>query len=183
MPKRLYITLGLAIIGGLLLFWYSSLGGFEDPKIEQFDKNAIKLIGRSHKGFPNDSEVGGLFKEIRQQIVEGRLIGNLNVAYFGNPDQNIEPIEIFVGVEAKSDLSEAPTGLEIRKIKAGKVIRAVINAYSVVSPNPDKVNELLKESLEGTGLKPSGIYMERYRSKKEIWTEVYLTKKGENNKK
>lgn len=174
MPKRLYITLGLAVIGGLLILWYANLGGFKEPIIEQVDKEAIRLIGRSHKGFPNDSEVGGLFKEIRQQIEEGRLIGNLNVVYFGNPDQNEEPIEIFVGVETKNEVSEAPTGLEIRKIEAGKVARAIINAYSVVSPNPDKINTLLKESLEGTGLKPSGIYMERYRSEKEIWTEIYV---------
>ncbi|MFT5618596.1 MAG: hypothetical protein ACI85I_001831 [Arenicella sp.] len=174
MPKRLYITLGLAVIGGLLLLWYANLGGFEDPKIEQVDKKAVKFIGRAHKGFPSDSEVGGLFKEIRQQIEEGRLIGNLNVVYFGNPDQHEEPIEIFVGVEVKNEASEAPTGLEIRKIEAGKVARAIVNAYSVVSPNPNKINEMLKESLEGTGLKPSDIYMERYRSEKEIWTEVYL---------
>ncbi len=174
MSKRLYITLALAIIGGLLLLWYANLGGFEDPIIQQADKKAVQLVGRGHEGFPNDSEVGGLFKEIRQQIEEGRLIGNLNVVYFGNPDQNEEPIEIFVGVESKNELSEAPTGLEIRKVEAGKVARAIVNAYSVVSPNPNKINEMLKESIEGTGLKPSEIYMERYRSEKEIWTEIYL---------
>ncbi|MFT5915891.1 MAG: hypothetical protein ACJAWV_001950 [Flammeovirgaceae bacterium] len=174
MSKKLYITLTFLLSGVLILIWYSSLGGFTDPKIERVDKRAVQLVGKSYKGLSTSKEIGVLMDDIRKHIKEKSLEGDLIVVYFGNPDQE-EPIEVFVGAEGSTSTIPPINGFYNKTIEAGKVARATINSYSVVAPNPNKVNEMLKKSLEGSNLKPSGIYMERYISKKEIWTEVYLT--------
>ena len=174
MPKRLYITLGIMVAGIAALFFYNSLGGFEDLKVELVEKPETTIYGQEYFGMSTGKEVNALIREMHLRLEDGTLKGTLSVCYFGNPDQNIDSVRFFVGVEQSEPLPPLPEKLKSIVIRKGKAVRATINSYSVVAPNPDKVNQKLRKFAQQYGGKTGEFFMERYASEKEIYSEIYL---------
>ena len=174
MPKRLYITAFILVAGVAAFFYYSSLGGFQDAKIQQVDVDEILIYGTAYKGLPSDKEVKDIFDDIRLHLKEGSLKGEPTVCYFGNPDQDEYEIQLFVGIKQATADQPLPKGLEPLTLKSGKVMRAKINAYSIVAPSPTDINQMLKDKAKEQGLTTDSIFVEHYASEKEIWTDVFL---------
>ena len=162
----------LLLLGGL---YYAKLGGFESPILEVTTQPTLYFAGQSYHGLPTDAEAETLMDKHFQLVRQGKLGGVFSICYMGMPDSEGDSLTIWAGATQESPYSSLPSGLESWELPSGRSVgRATINAFSVVAPNPNKVNEQLAELAATAGLTLDTLYLERYESEKKIINEIYL---------
>lgn len=141
---------------------------------EVAEQPILYFTGIEYYGLTTDDSLNILLGEAFQQVKQGALAGDFSICYLGNPDQEEDSVTVRIGATQAVEVDAIPDGMKTWTLPSRRVVRAIINAYSIVAPNPNKVNEQLQEFASAEGLALDSIYLERYLSEQKILNEIYV---------
>ena len=176
MKTRSIFTIVIFLLLMVAGIYYIKWGGLKEIELEVADQPKLYFTGVSYYGIVLDKSLDQLKGQVFEQVVKNKtLSGEFSICYLGNPDQDQDSIKIWVGATSTVATPEnKPEGYTTWELPKGKVLRATINAYSVVVPNSYEINERLKELAIEKGVTPDNIYLERYPKIEQIFNEIYV---------
>ncbi len=174
MKKRSIFTISVFALLMLAGIYYARLGGFNEMQKEVVKQPKLYFTGVSYHGLSSDDSLMSLMDKEFNKVRNSELSGDFSVCFLGNPDSEKDSLTIWVGATSLTSPESALAGYTTWELPEAQVLRATINAYSVVAPNPDKVNEQLREMAVEQGLSTDSIYLERYPSPEQIFNEIYV---------
>lgn len=171
--RKSFIYLGIALLLTGILIIYHQLGGFKKPGISYVDVNSYRVAGTYYEGRLSDKAWEDLFYKTRQYIEKGILDGDMAIIWYNEPEKEEGNVKAFVGVivgkEKKINLD-----LEIRELKMNGLIRARIDAHSLVMPSPKKINERLLAFASEFSYIPQDVRIEKYPEESLVVAEIPL---------
>ena len=172
--KRILFTAVIAVIVVVAAIYYVKLGGFNPMHKSVEEQPELYFSGQKYYGLTTDDSLREIMGSVFQEVQRGRLEGTFSVCHIGNPDQDRYPISVWVGTTQESPQKAVPELFDQWRLPAREVVRATINSYSIVAPNPNKVNEELRNLAQKRGLTLDSLYLERYFSEEKIFNEIYV---------
>lgn len=175
MTKKQIILAAMAglTVSGIL---YSILGGFSEPEISRADLPEEFLIVLQKSAPVGDESLRQITDSAFHSVKTGRLKGEFTIVWDGNPDAENDSTEVQISAgvlaEKAGDTLNLPAGFVVLRLPAGPCVRAEITAHPLVTPNPAKVNSLLRNFAEKAGLKTGSRIIERYPEEGRLRTEI-----------
>lgn len=162
----------IALIAG-----YNYLGGFHKIKMEVVETDNYHLLGNFYEGRYDRDSVATLFFEAKKFVDNNETSGILSVVNFlGQKEiEKGDSVEIFVGVIMPDEPSEIPDQLDYRKIEGGKILRASVEAHSLVIPTREKIEGEMKKFAQEKAILLQPIIIEKYISDEKLVVESIIS--------
>ena len=173
--KLYYYILGVVLLAFLLGVYYH-LGGFRKIEVEKIENALpyeVKIWGKHFDGNVQDEKWKGLFVEIRDMIVDGKLKAPVTVIYLKETPagDNDKKIEAFIGSQAVPG-TQPPDGLQEDSLSFKGVLRVRLTMHPVVMPSPQKVMKVISRYAAMNNLKPESLHIEKYYPDNTLAVEV-----------
>ncbi|WP_114751703.1 hypothetical protein [Pleomorphovibrio marinus] len=166
MKKGVTITIVIALLAALLLYFYGRLGGFNSVEISVESCEDRKLMGMHFKGTPQSNELPLTFKRVSNFKKETSKTG-LYTIYYTEPAGKLDTLHLFVGVEAVSG-DVLPHDLELVSIPCEQMILAKVSSHRLVMPSPKKVRQKIQAFATKNNLELKGEFMDKILDEKNV---------------
>jgi hypothetical protein len=161
LKKPLLFGLGAVLI--ILASVYLYLGGLNKIEVSvQSTPPAHRLIGKDFTGRDKDKQIGELFKEYRQYLVEGSLKGNLAMVYFKDVELKKNEVKMFVGVLLDELPTDFPDDSRILGLEFKQVVEAKLEVHNMVMPSPKAIEQRLHDKAKANRMLPLNYHLELY---------------------
>ncbi|RNI32220.1 AraC family transcriptional regulator [Rufibacter immobilis] len=173
MKKKFLIY--LAIVVGLVLVFYTYMGGFTEVKISEAVSSQVVIAGKYFEGDPSSDALGDIYQQVGKAVEQKQIVGDFAGIYYNNPGKNSKTIKAFVGV-AVQDTTALPAGFTVRVVPAGRpVLRGELDANITLAPK--RIYSALFDHAEEHKLNLKEFYVERFPEGKPAVIEVELNQK------
>lgn len=172
LKKYLYWFVSIASTFVIALSVYYYLGGFNDLEVVKSNNNIYNVAGREFRGRITSDSLNTIFNEVRDLVLENKINGELCVI---NYRENLEKNEVhqFIGILLGDEISEIPSGLKVREIKAETSFKVGLGMHPLVMPNTGKVEEVIHEFAQQNGFSLESYTMEIIFSDNSILVEMF----------
>jgi hypothetical protein len=156
--KKTAIGVILVFIFALGLFFFYSLGGFNDIEIERENLGQIELSGIHFLGTPVDESLKEAFRTI-ETLTKETEGAKLHTIYYLEPMGKRDTMEVFVGLE--SQWSKNQESFVSLKLNGSSAIVAHIKAHRIVMPGPEKVKNKIREFAKLNALEEPDLFVDQ----------------------
>lgn len=148
--RNLYLVLIIIFSATLLISVYELLGGFDEVHVYQLTPVERTVIGR-HFEEP-DSKAALKHRELcRNLILKEELQGILTeVIFLSDTLENAEKGR-FIGVSISNDISEVPSGFEVREYDSGLRYAVFLSMHALVRPRPPVIEGMIYAKAQEEG--------------------------------
>ena len=169
------IVIGFAIffllLGGGLVIYYASLGGFSPVDIEQTTSEPKLLFGKKFEGLAKSDSLSAIFSEVGKLHKEGKIEGHLGGYFFNDPKNKNGVIKAFVGILVR-DSSYTYPGFAYFPISSKNVLRAEVKAHRSVAPIV--IYSAVYDYSEDHSIPLREEFLEWYESEDRMFVEIEL---------
>ncbi|AKQ46991.1 hypothetical protein TH63_17245 [Rufibacter radiotolerans] len=169
--KKKYLTY-LAIVAGLVLVFYTYMGGFAEVNVTKGVSSQVLMAGKYYEGNTEADELGKIYQQVGKAVEDKQLVGDLAGIYYNNPGKDSKTIKAFIGV-AVQDTTSLPVGFTVRVVPAGQpVLKGELDASITIAPK--RIYSALFDYAEEHNLTLQEFYVERFPEGKPAVIEVAL---------
>lgn len=156
----LYWLLAFVSTASILFSIHALLGGFEELTVVESSNNTYSIAGKEFKGGMKSDTLQRYFEEVRAELAEGKLKGELCIVNFRDKDLSGTTVHQLVGVLLGDDVAEIPAGMKVVELESTKTLKVALVMHPLVRPNPDKIEGLMYAYAQEKGYTLQNISME-----------------------
>jgi hypothetical protein len=128
-----YVVSAASILLMVFVYFYFTLGGFNEPELSVTDASQVFIMGKSYNGKLNDKKFAELFDEADAYIESNQLKSSSCAVYYNDAQKGNDVAEVFVGILVDS-LTVIPDGYKLVKLEGRKVVQARVMSHFTVAP-------------------------------------------------
>ena len=133
------------------------------------------IAGKSHTGRISDSEMKGLFNEMRSYVVEEKYSGPLVMVWPRERNLKRDSLEVFVGIQLQPG-ETPPASLDTTSIEMNGLVRAAIRRHTIVMPSPLRIIDRIEDYAENNNYRLQDLVIDKYFSDSIVYTEIPIKK-------
>ncbi|ALI98908.1 hypothetical protein DC20_07860 [Rufibacter tibetensis] len=166
----------MAVVVGLVLVFYTYMGGFAEVKVSQAVSTPLFVAGKYFEGSTEAEELGQIYQQAGKAVEQKQLTGDFAGIFYNNPSKDNKTVKAFIGVAIQDTTVALPTGFTIRAVPAGQpVLKGELEANILIAPR--RIYSTLFDYAEENNLTLREFYVERFPEDKPAVVEVGLVKK------
>ncbi|MEQ6118868.1 hypothetical protein [Reichenbachiella sp. MALMAid0571] len=171
--KYLYWLVSIVSIVTITISVYYSLGGFEEIKVVKSGNNIYNVAGKEYKGRIKNDSVNIVFNEIRSLVVDGKINGEMCVVNYHDEGLNNNEIHQFIGILLGDEISEIPSGLTVREIKAATTFKVGLGMHPLVMSNTKKIEATIQDYATQNGFELEDYTLEILFQDNSVMVEMF----------
>lgn len=164
MKKILLVAIAVLSILTIVGYWgFGKLGGNTPIEIQLIENKPENLAGITYRGTPGNKELAVVFQKMETH--KGLHPGShLHTIYEVEPAGKHDTLVVFVGINQNLPISD----LEFRTFENENYLLAKIKSNKWVMPNPETVQEKLKDYAKENKLVLTGVYIDKIINDNEV---------------
>ncbi|GGK73890.1 GyrI-like domain-containing protein [Rufibacter glacialis] len=174
MQKKFLIY--MAIVIGLVLVFYTYMGGFAEVKITKATSTSLFVAGKYFEGSTEAEELGQIYQQAGEAVEQKQLTGDFAGIFYNNPSRDSKTVKAFIGVAIQDTSVALPAGFTVRVVPGGQpVLKGELDANITIAPR--RIYSALFDYAKEQNLTLQEFYVERFPEGKPAVVEVGLSKK------
>lgn len=171
MNKRTITAIGISMIV-VITAAYFYLGGMNSVEYTVENVSDYHLVGMPFRGKGDSKEIEEAFFKAKGHLEEGVLNGVLTIVHYQDTTLTEEEQKLFIGVNLNEGIADLPEGYQRLTIPAQRTIRATIEAYNVVMPSPETIENNIREKAVELNISVQTFTIEQYVSEKQLLIDM-----------
>jgi effector-binding domain-containing protein len=166
----------LAVVAGLVLVFYTYIGGFTNVTVMQTQSTPLIVAGKPFEGNTDSEELGQIYEQVGKSVEQKQLAGDFAGIFYNNPSPDTKTVKAFIGVAIQDSTVALPAGFSVRVVPGGRpVLRGELDATIAIAPR--RIYAALFDYAKENTLTLQEFYVERFPQGKPAVIEVAVAPK------